>query len=284
MLTSSNRSEMSNLAPCTHEEADTRLMIHALDASLRGHRRIKIRTNDTDVIVLALSVVSTLPVDEFWITYGSGKDVQHMPAHVVASSLGPSKASALPMFHALTGSDTVSFFLNPGKKSAWDVWNVFPELTPVLCALKASLEIITEESLAVLERFVVLLYDRTTSLLKVNEARQELFCRKSREFDSIPPTEAALEQHIRRAVLQVAHTWGQTLLCQPALPSPADWRWQRQARRWSPYWTTLKQAKDTCYELIYCGCKTTCRRRCKCVKANLVCTGLCKCGGNCQQQ
>ena len=86
---------MSNLAPCTHEEADTRLMIHALDASLRGHRRIKIRTNDTDVIVLALSVVSTLPVDEFWITYGSGKDVQHMPAHVVASSLGPSKASAL---------------------------------------------------------------------------------------------------------------------------------------------------------------------------------------------
>ena len=166
---------MSNLAPCTHEEADTRLMIHALDASLRGHRRIKIRTNDTDVIVLALSVVSTLPVDEFWITYGSGKDVQHMPAHVVASSLGPSKASALPMFHALTGSDTVSFFRNPGKKSAWDVWNVFPELTPVLCALKASPEIITEESLAVLERFVVLLCVQTSSLLKVNEARQELF-------------------------------------------------------------------------------------------------------------
>ena len=72
------------------------------------------------------------------------------------------------MFHALIGSDTVSFFRNRGKKSAWDVWNVFPELTPVLCALKASLEIITEESLAVLERFVVLLYDRTTSLLKVN--------------------------------------------------------------------------------------------------------------------
>ena len=282
MLTSSNRSEMSNLSPCTHEEADTRLMIHALDASLRGHRRIKIRTNDTDVIVL--SVVSTLPVDEFWITYGSGKNVQHMPVHVVASSLGPSKSSALPMFHALTGSDTVSFFRNHGKKSAWDVWNVFLELTPVLCALKASPEIITEESLAVLERFVVLLYDRTSSLLKVNKARQELFCKTSKEFDSIPPTKAALEQHIRRAVLQGAHTWGQTLLCQPALPSPADWGWQCQGRRWSPYWTTLKQAKGTCYERIHCGCKTACRGRCKCMKANLVCTGLCKCGGNCQQQ
>ena len=278
VLTSSDRSEMSNLAPCTHEEADTRLMIHALDASLRGHRRIKIRPNDTDVIVLALSVVSTLPVDEFWITYGSGKNVPHMPVYVVASTLGPSKASALPMFHAFTGSDTVSFFRNRGKRSAWDVWSVFPELTQILCTLKASPEIITEESLAVWERFVVLLYDRTSSLLKVNEARQELFCKKSREFDSIPPTKAALEQHIRRAVFQGAHIWGQTLLCQPALPSPADWGWQRQAHRWSPYWTTLKQAKDTSYELIHCGCKTACRGRCKCMKANLVCTGLCKCG------
>ena len=254
VLTCSNISEMSNLAPCTHEEADTRLMIHALDASLRGHQRIKIRTNDTDVIVLALSVVSTLPVYEIWITYGSGKNVQHMLALVVASSLGSSKASALPMFHALTGSDTVSFFRNHGKKSAWDVWNVFPELTPVLCASETSPEIITEESLGALERFMVLLYDRTSSLLKVNEARRELFCKKSKEFDSIPPTKAALEQHITRAVLQGAHTWGQTLLCQPALPSPADWRWQRQGRRWSSYWTTLKQAKDTCYESIHCGC------------------------------
>ena len=100
-----------------------------------------------------------------------------------------------------------------------------------------------------LGKVVVLLYDRTSSLLKVNEARQELFCKKSREFDSIPPTKAALEQHIRRPVLQGAHTWGQTLLCQPTLPSPADWGWQRQARGWSLYWTTLKQAKDTC------GCK-----------------------------
>ena len=62
VLTSRNRSEMSNLVPCTHKEADIHVMIRALDASLRGHRHIKIRTNDTDVIVLALPVVSTLPL------------------------------------------------------------------------------------------------------------------------------------------------------------------------------------------------------------------------------
>lgn len=144
VLTSSNRSEMSNLAPCTHKEADTHLMIHALDASLRGQRH---RCDCSRPFSCQHS-----PIDEFWITCGSGKNVQQMPAHVVASSLGPSKVSALPMFHTLTGSDTVSFFLNREKKSAWDVWNVFPELTPVLCTLEASQEIITKESLAVLER------------------------------------------------------------------------------------------------------------------------------------
>ena len=61
VMTSSNRTEMNSLSPCSHEEADTRLMVHALDASLKGHRRVKIRTNDTDVVVLAISVANTLP-------------------------------------------------------------------------------------------------------------------------------------------------------------------------------------------------------------------------------
>ena len=106
------------------------------------------------------------------------------------------------MFHALTGCDTVSYFRGCGKKTAWDVWGVYPELTPVLSILKASPEDITEESMAVLERFVVLLYGRTSSITKVNEARQQLFSKRLRELDSIPPTQAALEQHVKRAVLQ----------------------------------------------------------------------------------
>lgn len=71
----SNRTEMNSLSPCSHEEADTRLMVHALDASLKGHRRVKIRTNGTDVVVLAISVANTLPTDEMWITFGLGKHV-----------------------------------------------------------------------------------------------------------------------------------------------------------------------------------------------------------------
>ena len=146
VLSTTKGTDLGVLAPCTHEETDTRLMVHALDATSRGHRRLRIRSNDTDVVVLAISVASTL-----------------------------------------------------------------------------------------------------------------------------------------QAVFQGGYVWGQTLLRQPVLPSPSDWGWQQQNNLWSPYWTALPQAKDTCYELIRCGCKASCRGRCKCMKANLACTGLCNCGGNCQQ-
>ena len=51
---------------------------------------------------------------------------------------------------------------------------MFPELTPVLRALEASPKDISEEHMAVIERFVILLYDRTSSLTSVHEARAVL--------------------------------------------------------------------------------------------------------------
>ena len=68
------------------------------------------------MVVIAISVASTLQVDELWITYGSGKNVQNIPAHAIATSPGPDKTSTLPTSHALTGCDIVSFFGGCGKK------------------------------------------------------------------------------------------------------------------------------------------------------------------------
>lgn len=223
VLSTTSRMELPVLQPCIHEEADTRIMVHVLDASLSGHKRIKIRSNDTDVIVLAISVVNTVLVDELWVAYGSGKHRHNLPAHTIARSLGQDKSSALPMFHAITGCDTVSFFGGRGKKTAWGVWKVFPELTPVLRALAASTEDISKEHMAVIERFAILLYDRTSSLRNINEAKQELFSKKSRSLDNIPPTRAALVNHAKRAGFQGGFDWQQTLLKEPVIPCPTQW-------------------------------------------------------------
>ena len=47
--------DTSNLEPCNHEEADTRIFLHMKDGAERqGLRRVFIYTVDTDVVVLAI--------------------------------------------------------------------------------------------------------------------------------------------------------------------------------------------------------------------------------------
>ena len=125
-------------------------MLHVLDASICGHQRIIVRTNDTDVVVLAVSIANTIEANELSVLFGTGKHTRYLPAHTIASSIGPDKASVLPLFHAFTGRDTVSFFGGRGKKTAWDVWDVFPELTLALKELNSLPQVVDYSSLQVI--------------------------------------------------------------------------------------------------------------------------------------
>ena len=275
--------DVNSLAPCNQEEADTRMMLHVAHAAQHGHHQIQVRTVDTDVVVLAVMVVQKLPAgDELWVAFGTGKNYRYIAAHEIASSLGPEKTCALPMFHAITGCDTVSAFVGHGKKSAWATWNTLPELTDALLSLANAPTSIQEDTMHVIERFVILQYDRTSKCKDVNKARKKLFAKKS-SVQNIPPTYAALEQHVKRSALQGGHVWGQALVPEPVLPPPTDWGWHRSDDGpYTPLWTTLPEASKTCYELVSCGCKKGCRKRCKCKNASLQCTGLCFCEGECQ--
>ena len=48
----------------------------------------------------------------------------------------------------------------------------------------------------VLERYVVLMYDRTSEATEVNDARRQLFTQTSRTLENIPPTQAAHQMHL----------------------------------------------------------------------------------------
>ena len=60
ILCSPARNNTTNLAPCTREEADTRMILHAADAVQEGYRKIVLRTVDTDVLVLAIAFAGIL--------------------------------------------------------------------------------------------------------------------------------------------------------------------------------------------------------------------------------
>ena len=73
-----------------------------------------------------------------------------------------------------------------------------PQLTPTF--LRAPTQISLDE-MEQIERYVVLLYQRTSALSHVNEARKQLFTHKSK-MENIPPTLHALEQHVKRVVFR----------------------------------------------------------------------------------
>ena len=260
------------------------MMLHATHAAHAGHSKITIRTVDTDVVVLAVALVCTLDEkDEVRVSFGTGKAFCFLAADEMMWALGPEKAQALPMFHALTGCDTVSFFAGRGKRTAWEVWTAVPELTQVLINLTTAPDQEDEDATHTIERFVILLYDRTSTSTDVDKTRCKLFARKN-NVQLIPPTSAALKQHVRRAVYQGGHVWGQALLPAPALPSMTDWGWIKTSdQTYELHWTTLPEASEVCRELVSCKCRKGCMQKCKCKKANLKCTHLCECDGECSE-
>ena len=256
-----------------------------LQAAEHGHEVAFIRTVDSDIVVLAVRFFGHLRLRELWIGFGSGKTYRDIPVHTICANIGPSKSLALPLFHSLTGCDTTSQFFGHGKKTAWGAWNSSPRLTETLVELTDNPELLTPESVHMqrIERFVLQMYSKGCDSAGVDEARHRLFTTGKKSLDKLPPTQAALYQHVRRALLQASFFWNQALISQQEIPDFSEWGWQRDdhSMKWIPLWTVLSDASKACSILLHCGCVTTCGGRCKCKRAGVSCSSLCKCEGGC---
>ena len=243
--------DQSGLSPCTHEEADTRIMVHLADAA-QLTKRVMIRTVDTDVVVLAVEPVTRHPGLQVWTAMGSGKDFRYIVARDIACAMGADKARCLPLFYGMTGCDTVSSFNGIGKKKAWDVWHTFTEVTETFLRLSTPPCDLTVIDRAVLGRYGVLMCHKTSNCSDVNTARWYLFTKTGCQIDHTPPTSEALLQHCKRAVYQGGHIWGQADNPTPTLPDPSEWGWQFVGGNWQLFMTNFPQASATCQELLMC--------------------------------
>ena len=116
-----------------------------------------------------------------------------------------------------------------------------------------------------------MLYDRTSSQEFVNGARKQLFTQKGRAIGGLPPTQAALLQHTKRAAYQTGHCWAQAMIATPELPSP--------------FGKYAGQLFLKLHKLVENYCAVVARRDAldylSVSKAGLQCTALCFCGGLC---
>ena len=108
-------------------------------------------------------LLEQLGIDELWLDFGVGKHRKYIASHLVAQAIGRRKSKCLPFFHALTGCDTTSSFLGHGKRSAWETWVSFPEVSESFEQLCKAPERPSTACLSSIERFIILLYDGTST-------------------------------------------------------------------------------------------------------------------------
>ena len=198
--------------PCNYEEADTRIFLHVRNAvATGGHKQVIIKANDTDVLVIAVSMFPSLcelGMEKLWLSFGQGGYHRWIPVHDVCQKIGLEKSKGILFFHALTGCDVVSAFRGKGKIAAWQIWNVYPEVSPVFTKLSTHPSIIGDEEQNVLEPFVITMYDRSGEATDIDAVRLDMFARKQRSYETIPPTQAALVQlselHTRQSAFGVS--------------------------------------------------------------------------------
>ena len=82
---------------CDHEEADTRMMLHASQ-----FENVVIKSPDTDVFVLLVHFSLSFTFSPFFVT-GVKEHVRIININAIAQSLGEDKCKALIGFHAFTG-------------------------------------------------------------------------------------------------------------------------------------------------------------------------------------
>jgi len=115
-----------------------------------------------------------------------------------------------------------------------------------------------------------MIYDRTSISGFVNYTRKQLFTQKGRTLENIPPTHDVLMQHSKHSAYQAGHVWSPCLLTDPG-----------NCGSTIIIATIVDHAANSCrlMSLLRCACRTGCKTRlCKCIRAKLRCSALCRCG------
>ena len=192
----------------------------------------------------------------------------------IGASLGESQSKALPVFHALSGWDTNSAFNGKGKKSVWQPWQIYDDLTETFVSLVSNpfqLLNLYDEHFQKLERLTVILYDK--KVLWAVSMRQEgnCFVRRIEQWTNCHPPRMCYS-NLSEAGIRT--TSAQTHIGL-VFPSPRDLHRPRYQSHGYQFWMTIPQDSRSCTELIKCSCKGDCSNY-TCGKANPDCSPLCK--------
>lgn len=181
--------------------------------------------------------------------------------------------------HAFSGCDTTSAFFGKGKAQTVNLINTRRDLDDALYIFNNPSSM-KPDIVRAGEKITLALYKAPRTVTSLNQFRFisfNKFVGQSNQaviLSRLPPTCAALEQHSYR-VFQQIHSWrGENL-------KPNEWGWKTISQILVPIPTTEIPAPTFILQLISCGCKKGCGKRCGCAKVGLKCSTMCS---NCHGQ
>ena len=228
----------------THEEANTRLLLHAVHSQF--HTDV-VSSRDTGVLLLLVPHFQRMQCQHIWMKSGTSKKRRYIPIDAVFNKLPSGSASSLLAFHALTGCDTTSYIANHTKRSSW---KIFKEQH----GLRRNLGIgeLTDDTIQSSETFVCRIYNlhRTDS---IDTARHLLFS-KTGKPEAMAPASDALRFHLRRVHHQ-SMIWRSAQCPTPELHAPSEMGWRLVDSELPPVLMTLSPIPDSCLEMAACSCR-----------------------------
>lgn len=262
-----------------HEEADTRMILHAAYAVRESPTSvIVIQSPDTDVLVLCVCHFTEIGCRQLWFRTGVSDRQRYIPVHTIQQSLGERSCQSLPAFHALTGCDSTSSISRRGKKKPWVALkcSAAHQITLSLFGQQQDLDDRLAEKT---EAFIRDLYPKTRrSTSTMDELRYQMFCQHRKlKNEALPPTSDSLRQHMKRSSYQT-FIWRSSLIAMQDQQSPEGYGWEVEDGSLKPVYMMKDPAPRSLVELTTCNCKKSqYQGNSSCSNSGLSCTEACLC-------
>ena len=206
------------------EEADTKVVLHTLEAlrTTNGNVCIRSPSGDTDILVIAIGIISEKPR----VLIDSDGD-QRRIIWLDSIELNEKQKKALIGFHAFSGNDYISAFFRKGKQICWKKILESEDFVDTFIELGNSWDL-GDQLQVNIEKYVCNLCSSKKS--NINEARFQIFEKKQlrskqiTDLSILPPCKRTLVFHLTRENY-VAKLWKSSGTAMADLPSPCENGW-----------------------------------------------------------
>ena len=262
------------------EEADGRIILHAVVAADNGADTIIVSSPDTDVCVMLVHHRQAIAAERiFFLTGKDSKNISHqryIPVHKIYDKLSPDEKAILLSVYCLSGCDTVSSFYGHGKATAFRVMKKHASKLKALALLGES-PYLSQDTEDACIAFVGSMYGKvdckSLNTLRCEKAVKSIVAKK------LPPTQDSFHLHVLRALFQLL-IWRNAVVGVHDLPEPTDYGFEVDGDMLRPKLMSQSLAAPELLNEIICICpRNSCHTGCVCLNNEQSCTAACDCEG-----